>query len=522
MSDRLSWKPALGHRALRIGTQTAMVLLIIAVPLFGGWHRLERSLLSAWHGWGHDLPPWAMDLLPRGDTAEGIYAWLQVLGGGGAFELVGIPIVDPVAGLAAILTGSGTWLAVAAWLIPVGLALALGRVWCGWLCPFGTLSRAAGWLRRYLPGKYRGWQPPQRRPLRWILLGGSLVIGALGVPGLLYLTLPHVLVQHAVYSAWLLGGGGAALGAVGGLMLAGVVFGPAIYCSSVCPTGAALRLASLGRLVRVAIEDKPSCGASCTQCDAACWLGLMPSTGDPGPDCDLCARCFANCPKTNLRLTLRRGPVAASQPPRPLAKAAVVLLAALTAASFSGRAHAEPMQTKPLLMLEAEEVHGDVIATISVVDWTGVRLSQDDKAAQEGAEISFYLARGELGEPDGRGRQKGRELYEGKLTLEIRDPRGKLVDTIEFEKPNAPRSAGIQAIFRKRLQVQVPEGSQLNVLPIAGWLPEGAEWSVPTLRAGTGWTRSAFMGGAAFLVAVGLLSLALAMRDRTNGKSPSA
>lgn len=510
-----TWRPGWGHRLLRLTAQIGMLTTILIVPLLGGWHRLERSLLSAWHSWGHDLPPWAMERLPRGETAMAVYEWLDIVGGGGAMDLATVPVVDPVAGLAALLTGEATWLALAAWVVPAVLALALGRVWCGWLCPFGTLSRFVDWVRRLVPTRYRGWQLPRRRPLRWILLGGSLVVGALGVPGLLYLMLPHVLMQQSLYAAWLLGGGGAALGAVGGLVLAGLVFGPTLYCSAVCPTGAALRTLSLGRLIRVAVADKPTCG-SCTQCDSACWLGLQPSSGDPGPDCDLCARCFSNCPKANLRLTVRgrRAPSVSGIAPKTAALVAVVVVGTLAGPRA---ASAEvPMQTKPVLLMEATHTEGDVTVAASLVDWNGVRLSQDEAEGQKGVEISILLARGEMGPRDRRGKQESRERYEGPMQVQLRDPRGALLETVAFERPNAPRSAGIAALYRAKREVPMAPGSTVRVLPIPEWLPEGATWEVRTLNSGQGWQRSAKMGGAAFFVAVGLLSLALSLRRRAD------
>jgi polyferredoxin len=67
------------------------------------------------------------------------------------WQLRGWPVnwliqLDPLVGLGTLLT-TGTLYAGLLWgLLTVILTILLGRFFCGWLCPFGALHQAVGWL----------------------------------------------------------------------------------------------------------------------------------------------------------------------------------------------------------------------------------------------------------------------------------------------------------------------------------------------------------------------------------------
>ena len=54
----------------------------------------------------------------------------QMLGGGAAASLAGVPALDPIAGLFATLGGAFTWKLLLAWSLPLLLSLLAGRVFC--------------------------------------------------------------------------------------------------------------------------------------------------------------------------------------------------------------------------------------------------------------------------------------------------------------------------------------------------------------------------------------------------------
>jgi ferredoxin-type protein NapH len=191
-------------------------------------------------------------------------------------------------------------------LIPVLFGIIGGRIFCGWFCPFGTLSRLLQKLRNRFPFARSGLNVPRRRTTRWVVLISLLTAGVGFSNSFLYLSLPHLVMQQTVYDAWLLGGGGSIVGVFLGLVAAGLILGPGLYCSTVCPTGAAFNLLGRKRLARVQAVEKTRCGPKCTLCYDNCWLALDPSDF-AGPDCDLCCRCFEHCPVANLEIATARG-----------------------------------------------------------------------------------------------------------------------------------------------------------------------------------------------------------------------
>ena len=90
---------------------------------------------------------------------------------------------DPLSATAVVLA-SGTLPGALIWaLVLIALTLVFGRVFCGWICPVGTLHHAASWLtRRLRRGPYprvNRWRPHFR--LKYLLLVGLLVVAAAGV-----------------------------------------------------------------------------------------------------------------------------------------------------------------------------------------------------------------------------------------------------------------------------------------------------------------------------------------------------
>ena len=501
MWRELEIAPGWKWRGLRRLTQSATILAILVSPLLGGWQRLDRTRMATWQRGGSELPGDLAEHLPLGEAARRAHRANRWLGGGLGVEAFGIPAADPVAGTFALLRTTATpkaWLAVG---LPVLLALLAGRVFCGWFCPFGILARGLGRLLDRL--RWRRFRIPDSRPVRWLVLAAALGAGLVGSHALLYLSLPHLLVQQTVYSAWLLGGGSAVLGVLIGLLIAAALFGPTTYCAAICPTGALLAGLGRWRPARLRIARAQDCGLQCTQCDRACWLQLHPTTGDPGPDCDLCARCVGACPRSNLRVGLGRGSL------KVVGRAMTVLALTLPVVAEA--------TDQPRLVLRGELEQDGVTVAVSAVDLDGVRLDADNAEAQSGVELTVFVARGVRGPADERGRLPSREVYGGPLEVRLETARGEEIQTLRLPAPNSPRSTPRRTLYRwgaRILDGELKTGDVVELRPIAGWLENPVSWRVPEPdlpRSAGVMVRTVLAAALGFS---GLLSLALAARPK--------
>jgi len=97
----------------------------------------------------------------------------------------GFLLTDPFVALMTLLSTHAVYRGLAWSLVIVGLTLTFGRVFCGWICPFGTLHHFFAWIfpSRYVRGKQRvvanhtkGWQLAKY----YLMLGflASAVVGS--------------------------------------------------------------------------------------------------------------------------------------------------------------------------------------------------------------------------------------------------------------------------------------------------------------------------------------------------------
>lgn len=181
-------------------------------------------------------------------------------------------------------------------LLTLVATLLLGRVFCGWLCPFGALLMLVDKVGRTVFNnmsfkkialtrtKMLHWSQPMR--YFWLLF--LAVIFVLGSNWVLFLT-PFALFSHEIVRIFQ----GAVPWVLIGIM-AGTLFFSRLWCSVLCPTGILLSIMARPRLFRYQVAG--NC-VQCGKCTENCSVGAAPAdTGVAKEGCLACGDCQRVCP----------------------------------------------------------------------------------------------------------------------------------------------------------------------------------------------------------------------------------
>ncbi len=247
-----------------------------------------------------------------------LFLWFCITATLGAawWQLRGWPInwlleLDPLTALATALA-TGTFYAPFTWaLVTILLTLFLGRFFCGFACPLGTINQFTGWLgRRGLNPAGRVEDNRHRRPQSWkyyllafllaLALMGTVQTGIFDPLPLLHRSVNLALAPLAdnplgvlndeprfYASAWIIGV--IFLGVVG-LNLAL----PRFFCRFACPLGALFGLLTRFTPWRIG-KTADTCG-DCRICEAYCEGACRPSGKFIGSECVMCMNCLDRCP----------------------------------------------------------------------------------------------------------------------------------------------------------------------------------------------------------------------------------
>lgn len=225
--------------------------------------------------------------------------------------------LDPLLALSSMLSARQAIIGFAPAILVVLVTLAMGRVWCGWICPLGTILD----LFRF---RKRGGLPQGFRKFKHFFLFLILFAALFSDLTLIFFDPITILVRtltdlHSSLGAVLTAGRanlpqyvieGVIISYRGRsfrLSLAFALFFAAIlatnllskrfWCRYLCPLGALLRLISkIKWLKRRVGEECTGCGL----CERECTMGTISSergfSADPG-ECILCLNCLSRCPK---------------------------------------------------------------------------------------------------------------------------------------------------------------------------------------------------------------------------------
>jgi polyferredoxin len=262
---------------------------------------------------------------------------------------------DPLAGLTTMLAVRAWLAAFALALVTLAVTLLLGRVWCGWICPLGTLL---GWLRFRSARKLGARMPDGLRRVKYVLLGAIVVLAALQNLTLLALdplalltrTVTTSVVPGLVFAVGALEDLGMSWGATGPVswveqhlrgpllpatqphyqqdvalflvLLAVILLGvlaDRFWCRYLCPLGALLGLVGKVQVLRpLAGGHCGSCGACAGACRQDAILTSAAGARVVTSECTMCLDCLVACPKPQ-GMTVgvgRPGPWAAYDPGR--------------------------------------------------------------------------------------------------------------------------------------------------------------------------------------------------------------
>jgi ferredoxin len=262
-----------------------------------------------------------------------LFLWFCIAATLGAawWQLRGWPInwlleLDPLTALATVLATHSFYASLAWALVAIGLTLFVGRFFCGFVCPLGTINQGTGWLARRgqrASVRVEGNRHRRAQNLKYYLLVFLLALALMGsVQTGIFDPLPlmHRSVNLALApladnrlgllsdeprfyaSAWLLG--------VVFLVVMGLnLVLPRFFCRFICPLGALFGLLSRFTPWRIG-KTADTCGDCCVcehYCEGACRPAGKIITGE----CVMCMNCLNCCPTS--RITFAGKPSAAGE-----------------------------------------------------------------------------------------------------------------------------------------------------------------------------------------------------------------
>ena len=182
----------------------------------------------------------------------------------------------------------------------------LGRAFCGWACPFGTLHDLLGPSNRRREVKTRNYWYVKYAilflalALAWFVL--DLVFCKFCPSGSLFAAIPYRIL-HLEVSEF-----GLYFYVHMFTLVLTVIFALLIsrfWCRYLCPMGAIAGAFNKISMVNISLDEKRC--KECLECLEDCGMGITkPEDIGSSTDCILCGRCVEACPEKALRFTTKK------------------------------------------------------------------------------------------------------------------------------------------------------------------------------------------------------------------------
>lgn len=221
--------------------------------------------------------------------------WLDVHGSLYAMDFWGFLVIDPVIAIQKWILGENSLELILGAAIPVFLALFLGPVFCGWMCPFGLIAELGSRLRFGGAAPAGRVRPPWRG--RFAVLVGIFIAATLihhplatrfSMPGSLTLAMSAGLASGILLlEVWI----------VAGVLVLDFLF-PRFWCNRVCMQGALLSLLRTPRMLSVHYDEGSCREDQCSkECFSSCPIGIDPRSLSGFAGCTNCGVCLSSCAK---------------------------------------------------------------------------------------------------------------------------------------------------------------------------------------------------------------------------------
>lgn len=218
-----------------------------------------------------------------------IQGWYQ------SFGLGRLWFVSPLEGLESLLLTKSLYPpSIFGMVVPVVIALFLGRVFCSWVCPITFFLELFDRGRKLIERrKFLRNRLLMAKKVLWFTLITELILSmVLGTPLFVFLSPPGLVGREIMMLVFF-----RSLALEGLIVLLIIVlelFTRRFYCRSFCPLGGVLAFLGRKRSLRVHI-DQQNC-TSCGLCEKACPMGLLPNLGEgTSAYCWNCGECLDNC-----------------------------------------------------------------------------------------------------------------------------------------------------------------------------------------------------------------------------------